>query len=207
MTTVSLLVVGAGGHAKVVIDAVRSAGSPLRLVLADEDERKGGQTVSDLQVIVPVAKALSGVDAFHVAVGNNSIRQRISEHLAARGLTNRQITHPRACVSRAARIAEGVFIAAQGIIGPDAQIDGGCIINHGAVVDHDCHLGSFTHVAPNATLGGGVRVGRRVLIGAGANILPGVSIGDDCVVGAGSVVLSDLEPGSVYVGVPARRYK
>jgi sugar O-acyltransferase (sialic acid O-acetyltransferase NeuD family) len=207
MTSECLLVVGAGGHAKVVIDAARSAGSQFRLVLADDDERKRGQMVLSLKVIVPVTDALNGVDAFHVAIGNNGARERMSDHLIAKGLVNRAIAHPRACISKAARIAEGVFIAAQGIVGPDARVDRGCIINHGAVVDHDCHLGAFTHIAPNVTLGGGVRVGRRVLIGAGANILPGVSIGDDCVVGAGSVVLSDLEPRGVYVGVPTRKYK
>jgi len=72
------------------------------------------------------------------------------------------------------------------------------------VVDHECVVGEFSHVAPNATLGGQVKIGARVLIGAGANILPGMTIGDDCVVGAGAVVTRNLT-GGTYVGMPARR--
>jgi sugar O-acyltransferase (sialic acid O-acetyltransferase NeuD family) len=207
MSNETLLVVGAGGQAKVVIDAVRASGSRFQLVLADDDESKQGQIISGLTVIVPVEGALSGVTAFHVAVGNNAARERISDYLLEQGLPNPSIAHVRAVVSETAQISQGVFIAAQGIVGPDARVERGCIVNHGAVVDHDCHVAAFSHIAPNATLGGGVRVGRRVLIGAGANILPGVSIGDDCVVGAGSVILNDLQSGSVHVGVPARKYK
>lgn len=206
MASERLLVVGAGGHAKVVIDAARVVEKGIDLMLADDDERKHEQIMLGL-IIVPVAQALRGVSAVHVAVGNNAMRERISDRLAAQGLTNRTIAHVRACVSESAQISEGVFIAAQAVVGPDVRVERGCIINHGAVVDHDCYLAAFTHIAPNATLGGGARVGRRVLIGAGANILPGISIGDDCVVGAGSVVLHDLEPGSVHVGVPARKFK
>lgn len=207
MTVEALLVVGAGGHAKVVIDAARCAGSNVELVLADDDECKRGLIVLGLTTMVPVAQALQGVVAFHVAVGNNTVRERISDGLAAQGLAHRTVAHLRACISAAAHIADGVFIGAQSVVGPDARIERGCIINHGAIVDHDCHLAPFAHIAPNATLGGGVRVGRNVLIGAGATIAPGVAVGDYCVVGAGSVVLKDLEAGSVHVGVPARKLK
>jgi sugar O-acyltransferase (sialic acid O-acetyltransferase NeuD family) len=204
MISERLLVVGAGGQAKVVIDAMRVANTQLELVLADDDERKQGKLLMGLKIIVPVGGALQGVSAFHVAVGENGIREKISNCLAEQGLGNRTIAHVRGYISETAEISEGVFIAAHAIIGPDARVERGCIINHGAVIDHDCRVAAFSHIAPNATLGGGVVLGRRVLIGAGANILPGVSIGDDCVVGAGSVVLRDLEAGSVHVGVPAR---
>jgi sugar O-acyltransferase (sialic acid O-acetyltransferase NeuD family) len=202
-----LLVVGAGGQGKVVVDAVRGSKNHFEIVVADEDERKHGQILLGYKVTAPIVNALSGVIAFHVAVGHNAARERISEYLAQQGLANPLIAHLRACISETAEIAEGAFVAAQGVVGPDARVGKGCIINHGAIIDHDCHVAAFSHIAPGATLGGGVRVGQRVLIGAGANILPGVTIGDDCVVGAGSVVLNDLEPGSLHVGVPARKYK
>jgi acetyltransferase-like isoleucine patch superfamily enzyme len=81
------------------------------------------------------------------------------------------------------------------------------IVNHGAVVDHDVQVGDFSHVAPLAALGGNVRVGSRVLVGAGAQVLAGVRICDDVVVGAGAVVLADIEAPGVYAGVPARRVR
>lgn len=202
-----LLVVGAGGQGKVVVDAVRSGKLPFDLSVADDDENKRGQTLLGLAVAAPVQAALTGINAIHVAIGNNCIRERVTLELATRGLLNPAIAHPMAAIAASARIDAGTFIAAQAVLGPDVLVGAGCIINHGAVIDHDCQLGAFSHVAPGATLAGCVRLGARVLIGAGANILPGVSIGDDCVIGAGAVVLGDVEAGSVYVGVPARRVK
>lgn len=203
MRSEKLLIVGAGGQGKVVLDALLVAGDSPQLVLADDDESKYGRAVLGHKVSA-LSDALTNVKSFHVAIGHNAARERLTQRLTDRGLTNRYIAHIRASVSSSAQLSEGVFIAAHAVVGPDARLDLGCIVNHGAVVDHDCSVAAYSHIAPNATLGGGVHVGRRVLIGAGANILPGIYIGDDCVVGAGAVVLDDMEPGSVYVGVPAR---
>lgn len=203
-----LLVVGAGGQGKVVTDAVlHDPGNRFEIVIADENECKHGQTLLGHKIIAVEKKALKGMAAFHVAIGDNAARERMSEYLTAEGLANPVLIHVRACVAESALIGQGSFIAAQAVVGPDARIEKGCIINHGAVVDHDCHVGAFSHIAPGATLGGGVRIGRQVLIGAGANILPNVSIGDHCVIGAGAVVLNDLAAGGVYSGVPARKRK
>lgn len=202
----SLLVVGAGGHGKVVIDAIGNSKSWFQIIVTDDDASKYGRIILGHKVIGPVTAALqSRVVAFHVAIGHNGFRERITNDLDSHGLASTSIVHIRAYIAESAQIHAGVFIAAQAVVGPDVQLERGCIINHGAVVDHDCHVGEFSHIAPNATLAGAVHVGRRVLIGAGANILPGVSIGDDCTVGAGAVVLNDLEPGCVQVGVPARK--
>lgn len=207
MTLEKLLVIGAGGQGKVVIDAVRKGKLPFDLAAADDDEGKRGQALLGLAIAVPVQVALASSGAFHVAIGNNRIRERVTLELASRGLPNPAIAHPMAAIADSARIGAGSFIAAQAVVGPDAAVAHGCIVNHGAVIDHDCQLGAFSHVAPGATLAGAVRLGARVLVGAGANILPGVSIGDDCVIGAGAVVVNDIEAGGVYVGVPARRVK
>jgi acetyltransferase-like isoleucine patch superfamily enzyme len=80
-------------------------------------------------------------------------------------------------------------------------------VNHGAVIDHDVSVGDFSHVAPLVALGGGVQVGKGVLIGSGASVLPGLRLGDNVVVGAGAVVCEDLPQAGVYAGVPARRLK
>ena len=202
-----VLIAGAGGHAKVVIDALRCAGSSAEVTVADDDTRKRGQLLLNCHVVAPIADAVSAAGAFHVAIGHNGIRARVAEQLAGQGLRPLTVIHPRACVAGSARIGDGAFVAAQAVVAPDAVVEAGCIVNHGAIVDHDCVVEAFSHVAPGATLGGGVRVGKQVLIGAGANILPGVSIGDNCVVGAGAVVLNDLAPGSTYIGIPARKFK
>jgi len=202
-----VLVAGAGGHAKVVIDAMRSAGLPFEIVVADDDGRKHDQALLGYRVITPLNNALAGVGAFHVAIGDNAIRARVTEYLTGLGLAPISVLHPRASIAATVRIGNGAFVAAQSVLGPDAMLETGCIVNHGTIVDHDCHVGAFSHIAPGATLAGGVRIGTRVLVGAGANILPGVTIGDDCVVGAGAVVLNDLEAGSVHVGVPARKFR
>lgn len=203
----TLLLFGAGGQAKVVIDAVAAAGNPFLICVVDEDPSKHGQTILGHAIMAPLENLVTVATAFHVAVGGNAARERIYRKFEAHGYINRTIMHPKACVSVSARIGAGTFIAASSIVGPDAQIERCCIVNHGAVVDHDCRVGGFSHVAPNATLGGGVVLGKRVMIGAGANILPGVSIGDDCVIGAGAVVLKNIDAGSVHIGVPARNHK
>ena len=108
-----------------------------------------------------------------------------------------------ACVSAPARTRR-LFIARR-CRAAGAQLGVGVIVNHGAVVDHDCEVGSFSHIAPRAALSGAVRVGSRVLLGTGACVLPGLSICDDVVVGAGAVVHEHLTQAGVYAGVPARR--
>lgn len=206
MRSEKLLIVGAGGQGKVVIDALCVAGDSSQLVLTDDDERKVGKLVLGHKVLL-ISDALTEVTSFHVAVGHNGARERLIERLTNHGLVNRYIAHIRTSVSSSAQISEGVFIAAHAVVGPDARLNSGCIVNHGAIVDHDCIVAAYSHIGPNATLGGGVQVGLRVLVGAGATVLPGICIGDNCVVGAGAVVLDDMRPGSVYVGVPARSNK
>lgn len=199
-----MLIFGAGGHAKVVIDAIfgsePSWTATLRII--DEDPALAGMRVLGIPVERPADVVRSGTK-YHIAIGNNVARERLAFICQAAGMAFTVIAHATSTISSAAVVHEGSFVACGAIIGPDARVATGCIINHGAVVDHDCRVGPFSHIAPNATLAGNVKVGARVLIGAGANILPGVSIGDDCIIGAGAVVLRDLPPMSKVVGVPA----
>lgn len=206
MPTDTILLVGAGGHCQVVVDALLCAGtSEAVLEIADDDTRRWGTAVLG----VPVRGALAGVlragGAFHVAIGNNRVRERLAAACAEAGMAARTVQHPRAVRAASAVVGDGTLLAANAIVAPGARVGAHCIVNHGAVVDHDVVVGACSHVAPLAALGGGVRLGARVLVGAGATILPGVTIGDDCVVGAGAVVLADLPPGSTFAGVPAQR--
>jgi len=199
-----LLLFGAGGHARVVADALIQAEPALRAVASDRDPaRCQGELLPGLRLCaIQEAEAMHGMPV-HIAIGANVAREREARAWGIERL--RTVVHPAATVSLYARLQPGCFVAAGAVVGPQADIGTSAIVNHGAVADHDVHIGAFAHVAPKAALGGGVRIGRRVLVGAGAVVLPGISIADDVLVGAGAVVCVPLLEVGTYVGVPARR--
>jgi sugar O-acyltransferase (sialic acid O-acetyltransferase NeuD family) len=201
----SLLIFGAGGHGRVVADAALAAGQWLRVLASDRDPaRCSGELLAGV-ALLPAYAATAAAGAVHVAIGDGASRAREVAALPAALLAS--VVHPRASVSRHARLGAGCFVAAQAVVGPNASLGVSVIVNHGAVVDHDVSVGDFSHVAPLAALGGGARLGRRVLVGSGASVLPGVRVGDDVVIGAGAVVAGDLPDAGTYAGVPARRMK
>ena len=203
-STSTLLILGAGGHGRVVADAALAQGRWARLRVTDRDEQRVGEELLPWLRVERIDEAIAGSTEVHVAIGSALARAREAR---ATGLPLATVVHPQATVSRHAVIGEGCFIAAGAIVAPGARLGAGVIVNHGAVVDHDVQVGAFTHVAPRVALGGGVHVGERVLVGAGASVLPGVRIADDVVVGAGAVVRDNLEAAGVYAGVPARRMR
>jgi sugar O-acyltransferase (sialic acid O-acetyltransferase NeuD family) len=201
----SLLIVGVGGHGRVVADAAMELATPWASVVAtDADPSKcAGELLKGVLVLTDAMARARGDMVVHVAIGNNTSREKECNRWGlARCVT---VQHHQASVSRFAHVKGGCFIAAQAVVAAGAQLGAGVIVNHGAIVDHDCHVGQFTHIAPHATLGGNVHVGQRVLIGAGAVVLPGCKIGDDVTIGAGAVVTHDIQAPGVFVGVPARK--
>lgn len=204
MPTDCLLLIGAGGHAKVVFDAVRTADRALQLEVRDDDTRKSGYALLDMEIRIPVGDPETWPECVHVAVGDNSARRRLGESVLAAKKILYTVVHPSASVSSFARLGPGVFIAARAVVGPATAVETGAIVNHGAVVDHDCSIGCWSHVAPGAVLGGTVRVGDMCLIGSGAVILPGITVGTGSVVGSGAVVTQNVEPGTTVIGIPAK---
>jgi sugar O-acyltransferase (sialic acid O-acetyltransferase NeuD family) len=190
---------GAGGHGKVVLDAMRLS------------NLKCDGFIDDKSITEWSGLAVFKTDMFknhpnqnivlHIAIGNVQVRERISKELTEFSFLS--VSHPSAIVSATAKIEEGSFLAAGAIVGPDAKIGKHCIINHLAVIDHDCAVGDFCHIAPHASLGGGVQVGLGVLVGAGAIILPGISIGNYAIIGAGAIVTKNVEPNTTVIGNPA----
>ena len=201
----TLLVLGAGGHGRVVADAALRVGGWREVNATDRNAALcSGELLPGVQLTCADA-ALSTAAAVHIAIGSAQAREAESRAVGADRLVS--VVHPDATVSPYALLTPGCFIAARAVIAPRASLGACVLVNHGAVVDHDVAVGDFCHVAPNATLGGAVRLGRRVLVGAGASVLPGLRICHDATIGAGAVVDADIAEPGVYAGVPARRIR
>jgi sugar O-acyltransferase (sialic acid O-acetyltransferase NeuD family) len=195
-----LVVIGAGGHAKVVVDACWAAGWTV-LGTADRDPHR---TVFGLPHLGPPEKLQvePGVRAV-IAVGSNAARRDIARRLDGR-LRWASVVHPAAIVSPKAHVKEGAVIFAGAVVQAEAVVGWHAILNTGCRVDHDNDIGAFCHVAPGAVLGGTVKLGEGVFVGAGAVVTPNRTLGEWCTIGAGGTVVQDTEPGLIYVGVPAK---
>lgn len=199
-----LLVIGAGGHAAVVIEVARAAGF-LPLLALDPGTQtevlgvpvRGGDNL--LEEVLAEGQIGSGI----VAIGSNALRLRLGARLRSLGCRTPPIIHPTAVVSPTAEIGEGTVVMAGAIINARAQIGEDCIINTGAVIEHDCVLEAGVHAAPRSVMGGTCRIGAGTLYGIGSSMRPGTTIGANVVVGAGSVVVTSIADGLTVVGNPA----
>lgn len=192
---------GAGGHGKVVLDAMQVAHIDCTGFVDDKEISSWvGLRVLKLSDLV-----LESSIYLHLAIGNCKTREAIVARLSYAKYFS--VIHPSAVIAKTAQIGLGTFSAAQSIIAPDAQIGSHCVINHAAVVDHDCVVGDYSHIAPHSILGGGVKVGKGVQIGTGAIVLPGIVIADFAVIGAGAVVTKNVAAGMTVVGNPAKSIK
>jgi sugar O-acyltransferase (sialic acid O-acetyltransferase NeuD family) len=195
---VRLLVFGAGGHAKVVIDTARSAGFTIAGVIG-----MPGQSESVLGV--PVSHSANGIEAdgFIVAIGDNAKRARVFAEQSASGMPAAVVVAPSATISESVTLGAGTFVAPGAIVNVDARIGADAIVNTGCTIDHDCVVGDHALIGPTASLCGGAKVGVGATIGAGVSIVPLGSVGEWSVVGAGAAVVSDIPARTVAVGIPA----
>ena len=194
-----LLVVGAGGHAKVVIDAAETAGHTIAGVV--------GTTGDAVEVLGhSVIASAEGVDAdgFIIAIGDNAMRARCFAQYSATKLAPAVVVHPSAIIGADVTLGGGTFVAAGVVINTGARIGDDTILNTSCCVDHDCVIGAHSHLGPQVALCGGVRLGEGVLLGVGSCASPGASVGMWSVVGAGAAIVGDLPDHTVCVGVPAR---
>ena len=202
-----IIILGGGGHAKVVIDSLLQRGREIfgfcclernaRSILGIEC--LGGDEVV-LEFGIEEVRLANGIGA----VGSNHLRSAVYERLANEGYEFEKVLHPAAVVASDVQLEEGVQIMASAVVQPGTQIGFNSIINTKASDDHDCRLGRHVHVAPGATLCGNVTVGDESFNGAGATIIQGKTIGARSIVGAGAVVVEDVPPDVTIVGVPAR---
>ena len=203
-----IVILGGGGHAKVIIDMLvdHRTLEPVGCIVNDRSSHP--PQVLNLPVLGDESYLeellRQGVTAAVVAVGENRIRARITSKLKSIGMELVSIVSEFAKISSFARIGEGVVVMPMAVVGPDTTVEEGAIINTSASVDHDCFIGSFCHVAPGCSLAGNVRVGSKSFLGVGTAVLPDRTIGRDVIVGAGAVVIKDVPDGVTVMGVPAR---
>ncbi len=203
----SVLVYGAGGHGRVVLDAaLRVPG--LRVVgVIDDAPALRGRRVLETEILGDtsiLSEPRFRLCRVVVAIGDPASREAAAARVAALGLAFVAIVHPTAFLARGVSLGEGAMILPMAVVHTDASIGRHAIVNTGAIVEHDCCVGDFAHVAPGARLAGNVTVGKGAHVGIGACVAPGVQIGDHAVVGAGAAVIDDVAPGAVVGGVPAR---
>lgn len=198
-----VILLGAGGHAKVVADILRCQGGEVAGYL-DDNPATWGTHPLDIPVLGPTARYSEyAAEGLIIAIGSNAIRQRLAAELGAAAPWCNAI-HPRATVAASVRLGIGVVVAAGAVINPDCVIGDHVIINTGATMDHECSIASFCHIAPGVHLAGGVQVGEGTLMGIGAVVIPGRKIGCHVTIGAGAVVVDDIPDGVTVKGVPAR---
>jgi UDP-perosamine 4-acetyltransferase len=203
-----VIVLGAGGHAKVVIDILKQEEQYEIVGCLDVP---GSPPVAGIPVLgddglLPVLYSQGIRNAF-VALGRNTTRQRVSENLLQIGYNLINVVSKRAIVSTRVSLGKGVVIMPGAIINTDTVIADGVIVNTGASIDHDCQIGPYVHIAPGCHLAGCVMVGEQTFVGIGACVIPGIRIGERVMVGAGAAVIRDLENGCTAVGVPAKVIK
>lgn len=202
-----VLLIGAGGHARVCLEAL--ADDPDHLVIGAVS--RDGTGVADL--LIPMigtdddVGALMGAHSLrhaHVAIGDNVARAGAAARWVGAGGELRACVSRFAMPSRSAAIGPGAALLPGAVVNAATTIGTGAIVNTNASIDHDCEIGDFAHIAPGAAIAGNVGVGPRTLVGIGSRVLPGLRIGADVVVGAGAVVTADVPDGAVVVGIPAR---
>ncbi len=197
---------GCGGHGKVILDILRRQG---RCVAAFVDDNPPSEInhihgIPILHTQVAVSTVNQNTSAWIVAIGNNLIRQSISQKLASQGYSFTTAIHPTAQIGLGVKIGAGTVVMANVVINCDTVIGQHTIINTSATVDHDCLIDDYVHIAPGSNLCGQVKLGAGVFIGVGSALCPMVNIGSYTTCGAGSLVLHSLPANSLAYGSPAK---
>lgn len=208
---VSCLILGAGGHARMVIDCLRFDSKVKIAGILDANLSLAGQVLDGVLVLgndeMMDSLLKDGVDHFVVGlggIGNNQPRQRLFDLAVRAGLIPLVVKHPTAIVSPGAEFGNGCQFLPGCIVNTGARLGVNIIVNSGAIIEHDCIVMDHAHISTGSRLAGGVYVGSGAHIGIGASIRQGIRIGENAVVGAGAVVVKDVEVNVTVVGVPAR---
>jgi len=203
------IIIGAGGHARVLISVLKTLNINI-LGIVDVEFNKIGNRLKDIPVLGNDDKILSYLpDDIELVNGIGSVsstekRKDIYAKFKNDGYSFANIVHPSAIIMNEVTLGEGVQIMAGVIVQTGCVIGDNAIVNTGAIVDHDCIIGDHVHLAPGVVLSGGINIGDMTHIGAAATVIQGVEIGQRVVVGAGAVVITDIPSGVKALGVPAK---
>lgn len=203
----NILVFGAGGHAKSVIDVIEKAGIYRIAGLLDSHKPQGtevyGYTVLGDEKYLVEDRNINGIV---VAIGDNWLRGKIAMEIRSLRPDLPFVTaiHPNASIARGAIIGEGSVLMAGAVVNSDTKIGNHCVMHTHSSVDHDSTVEEFVTLAPHAVTGGNVRIGCYSSISLGASLIHSATVGEHTIIGAGSTVLSAIESYSVAYGTPAR---
>ena len=201
-----VVIIGAGGHAKVIADIIEKSGDEI-VGFLDDNKKIGTTIINDYKVIGDLnnrfAMAVTKENLeFIIAIGDNKKREEISHSPNLKFYT---AIHPSAQIGLDVEIQEGTVIMANACINSSAKIGKHCIINTGAIIEHDNIIEDFVHISPNVALGGTVKIGKSTHVGIGSTIKNNITICENCKIGAGAVVVKDIEKEGTYIGVPAKK--
>ena len=211
MSEVVCVVLGASGHARVVLDCLRAAGGTRIVGCTEADRARWGTEVDGVRVLGgdDLLDRLRKEGATHFVVGvggvgDLSLRRRLFEEASRAGLSALPVRHPSSVVSSRASHGAGCQFLPACVVNAGALLGSNVLVNTGAIVEHNCEVGDHAHMATGSRLAGGVRVDAGAFVGAGATVRQGIRIGESAVVGAGAVVVRDVPARAVVAGVPAR---
>lgn len=196
-----LVIIGAGGHGKVVAD-IAQKNEYESIVFLDDNE--GLTACGGYSVVGKINRFAEFSCDMFVAIGNAKTRQRIQEQVTAAGKNIPALIHPNAVIAEDVIAGIGTVVMAGAVINPGAVIGKGCIVNTCASVDHDCIVEDYVHISVGAHLAGAVTVEERTWIGAGAVVSNNLEVASDCIIGAGAVVVKNISESGMYKGVPAK---
>ena len=199
-----LIIVGAGGHGRVIADIAQKRNEYATIAFLDDGDMRESMGIPVIGKTNEIEKYVEDYDIF-VAIGNNSVRERFIERLLSLGAKIPTLIHPNAVVASSVEIGIGTCVMAGAIINPCAKLGKGVILNTCGVVDHDGVVEDYAHVSVGAQLAGMVRLGKKTFLGIGAVVKNNVSVCGNCMIGAGAVVVKNIDEEGTYIGVPAKK--
>ncbi|CAD2079267.1 acetyltransferase [Phocicoccus pinnipedialis] len=202
-----LILIGVGGHSKVIRDIVNQS-DEYKLVgyLDNKFEHYYEDNGIFFDSLINIKKYICN-NYFFIAIGDNNIRKKIVDSINLPLYKYPVLVHKDATLSKDTVINNGTVVMAKSVINSSTKIGTHCIINTGAIVEHDNEVSDYVHISPGSVVTGGVVIGQRTQVGAGATVIPNVTIGENVIVGAGSTVLNNIEDNIIVVGSPALKLK